>query len=106
MLDGLVRAQDAGIATGYHNLVEYKKRYPDNVSQARAEYDKDLATLVLEDRPHLVVCAGWCVFSSRYSDCSDHMLIGCRMHGAFINLYPVKSDHEFASLVSAIFNAT
>ncbi|MCJ1467255.1 hypothetical protein MMC07_005879 [Pseudocyphellaria aurata] len=56
---GLVRAQNAGIATRYHNLVEYKKRYPDSVNEAREEYDKDLARLVLEDEPHLVVCAGW-----------------------------------------------
>ena len=59
MIDGLVRAQNAGIATKYHNLVEYKKQHSENVSQAREEYDKDLARLVLEDQPHLVVCAGW-----------------------------------------------
>ncbi|MCJ1430175.1 hypothetical protein MMC29_008091 [Sticta canariensis] len=63
---GLVRAQNAGIATKYHNLVEYKKRYPDNVSQAREEYDKDLARLILEDQSHLVVCAGWMHILSPY----------------------------------------
>lgn len=59
MIDGLVRAQSAGIATRYHNLVDYKQRRPDSVNQAREEYDKDLARTVLEDQPHLVVCAGW-----------------------------------------------
>lgn len=59
MIDGLVRARNVGIATRYLNLVEYKKRHSDSVSQAREEYDKDLAGLILEDQPHLVVCAGW-----------------------------------------------
>lgn len=60
--EGLVRAENANIPTRYHNLLNYKNRYPDNVSQARAEYDKDLAGILLEDHPHLVVCAGWYVF--------------------------------------------
>ncbi|MCJ1467119.1 hypothetical protein MMC07_005741 [Pseudocyphellaria aurata] len=54
--DGLVRAQNVGIATSYLNLVEYKKRHADSVSQAREEYDKDLARLILEDHAHSVVC--------------------------------------------------
>ncbi|KAF4553917.1 Phosphoribosylglycinamide formyltransferase-like protein [Elsinoe fawcettii] len=62
---GLQRAEKVSIPTAYHNLVAYKKRFPDpagadgKFTQARDEYDKDLATLVLEDKPHLVVCAGW-----------------------------------------------
>lgn len=59
--DGLVRAQNAGIPTRYHNLLDYKKCYPDNTSQARAEFDKDLAKYLLADCPDLVVCAGWYV---------------------------------------------
>ena len=75
MLDGLVRAQNAGIPTSYRerilwddwsctidrfvdNLVEYKKRYPEEKT-ARYEYDHDLAQLLLRDSPDLVVCAGW-----------------------------------------------
>ncbi|KAG9604216.1 putative phosphoribosylglycinamide formyltransferase, partial [Aureobasidium melanogenum] len=58
------RAQKAHIPTAYHNLLEYKKRFPDaseskKFEHARSEYDRDLATLVLADKPDLVVCAGW-----------------------------------------------
>ncbi|TKX26230.1 phosphoribosylglycinamide formyltransferase [Elsinoe australis] len=62
---GLQRAEKAGIPTLYHNLVGYKKRFPDpagaegKFTQARDEFDKDLAKLVLEDKPDIVVCAGW-----------------------------------------------
>ncbi|KAH0048689.1 putative phosphoribosylglycinamide formyltransferase, partial [Aureobasidium melanogenum] len=61
---GLERAQKAHIPTAYHNLLEYKKRFPDaseskKFEHARSEYDRDLATLVLADKPDLVVCAGW-----------------------------------------------
>ncbi|KAH0559536.1 hypothetical protein GP486_003948 [Trichoglossum hirsutum] len=70
---GLKRAENAGIPTTYHNLLEYKKRFReaqdtaprpvDAVDEAdtvaRNAYDADLATLVLADKPDLVVCAGW-----------------------------------------------
>lgn len=61
---GLERAQKAQIPTAYHNLLEYKKRFPDTTEskkfeQARSEYDRDLASLVLADKPDIVVCAGW-----------------------------------------------
>ncbi|KAK2765410.1 hypothetical protein FQN54_008256 [Arachnomyces sp. PD_36] len=56
---GLTRAQQASIPTKYHNLLEYKKKYPDDVQLARSEYDKELASLVLADNPQLVVCAGF-----------------------------------------------
>ncbi|KAF2156973.1 phosphoribosylglycinamide formyltransferase [Myriangium duriaei CBS 260.36] len=62
---GLQRAEKAGIPTSYHNLVGYKSRFPDpegasgKHTQARTEYDRDLATLVLKDKPDIVVCAGW-----------------------------------------------
>lgn len=60
---GLERANKAGIPTEYHNLVKYKSKYPDTsakakFTQAREVYDKDLAALVLKDRPDVVVCAG------------------------------------------------
>ena len=38
------------------NLIPYREQYADN---ARTEYDKDLAAIVLADQPSLVVCAGW-----------------------------------------------
>ncbi|MCJ1455422.1 hypothetical protein MMC28_005777 [Mycoblastus sanguinarius] len=56
---GLERAKKAGITTDYHNLVPYKKKYPDNLEQARLEYDRDLAELVRKDKPDLIVCAGF-----------------------------------------------
>ncbi|RMZ88244.1 hypothetical protein DV736_g4535, partial [Chaetothyriales sp. CBS 134916] len=61
---GLVRAQKAGIATSYHNLVAYKKNQPDTAAgrqQAREQYDQDLAQKILTHipSPDLVVCAGW-----------------------------------------------
>jgi phosphoribosylglycinamide formyltransferase len=59
---GLERARAADIPTTYHNLVSYKKKYPDTeagVQAAREEYDIDLAQIIEEERPTLVVCAGW-----------------------------------------------
>lgn len=40
-------------------LLDYKKRYPDSIDQARSEYDRDLALRLLEDEPDIVVCAGF-----------------------------------------------
>ncbi|KAI9789650.1 MAG: hypothetical protein M1835_001506 [Candelina submexicana] len=61
---GLTRAENATIKTTYHNLLKYKKDFPDKVedgtfNDARRAYDEDLAAKVLEDKPDLVVCAGW-----------------------------------------------
>lgn len=59
---GLIRAANAGVPTTYHNLVPYKARHPatpDGVSAARRAYDADLASLIVEQKPDLVVCAGW-----------------------------------------------
>ncbi|SLM33458.1 phosphoribosylglycinamide formyltransferase [Lasallia pustulata] len=55
---GLTRAAGAGIPTCYHNFIKYKKE-EDNVTRARETYDQALAEIVLEDKPDLVVCAGW-----------------------------------------------
>lgn len=38
------------------NLPQYRDKFAET---ARAEYDKDLAAIVLADEPDLVVCAGW-----------------------------------------------
>jgi phosphoribosylglycinamide formyltransferase len=61
---GLQRAERAGIPTRYHNLIggKYMKSGEKDegvVREARQKYDADLARLVLEDEPDLVVCAGW-----------------------------------------------
>ncbi|KAI5304285.1 hypothetical protein KEM56_006666 [Ascosphaera pollenicola] len=65
---GLERAAKAGIATRYHNLVPYKKRHEpteEGVQAARLEYDTELARLILEDEPELVVCLGFMHIVSR-----------------------------------------
>lgn len=59
---GLERAKRADIPTTYHNLVKYKKQHPaspEGVQAAREEYDAELARLVLQDAPDLVVCLGF-----------------------------------------------
>lgn len=59
---GLQRAQNASIPTTYHNLVKYKKKHPvseQGVLAAREEYDRDLAELITQAAPDLVVCAGF-----------------------------------------------
>ncbi|KAF2477406.1 phosphoribosylglycinamide formyltransferase [Lindgomyces ingoldianus] len=61
---GLERAKKASIPTSYHNLVPYKKKHAetlDGAQVARAEYDADLAKIVLnlDPRPDVIVCAGW-----------------------------------------------
>lgn len=51
---GLQRAEKAGIPTCYHPLKPYT-----DAERSRREYDADLAKLVQEARPDLVVLAGW-----------------------------------------------
>ncbi|CAG8981698.1 hypothetical protein HYALB_00006571 [Hymenoscyphus albidus] len=62
--NGLNRAKAAAIPTAYHNLVsgKYHKlgEKDESVKQAaREKYDEDLAKLILEDEPDIVICAGW-----------------------------------------------
>lgn len=61
---GRERARAASIPDTYHNLVPYKKKHPSTpagIESARAEYDADLASIILAStpRPDLIVCAGW-----------------------------------------------
>lgn len=59
---GLERARRAAIPTTYHNLLRYKKQHPptgEGVQAAREAYDRDLAALILADRPELVICLGF-----------------------------------------------
>jgi phosphoribosylglycinamide formyltransferase len=54
--------RNASIPTTYHNLVKFKKQQADTeagVRLARETYDRDLAEMVLAEKPSLVVCAGW-----------------------------------------------
>ncbi|KAK8212724.1 phosphoribosylglycinamide formyltransferase [Phyllosticta capitalensis] len=62
---GLERAKQAGIATHYHGFPPYKERFPELARpQQREEFDKDLAKLVLDDAPDMVVCAGYMLILS------------------------------------------
>ncbi|KAF4304418.1 putative phosphoribosylglycinamide formyltransferase [Botryosphaeria dothidea] len=57
---GLERAKQAGIPTHYHGFPPYKEKFPQLQRQEqRQEFDKDLAKLILGDRPDIVVCAGY-----------------------------------------------
>lgn len=61
---GLQRAAAAEIPTSTLGVLPYKKKYPDPSGSpayqtAREAYDADLAALVLQDKPDLVVCAGF-----------------------------------------------
>ncbi|KAM0722011.1 hypothetical protein Q7P37_002937 [Cladosporium fusiforme] len=61
---GLERASAANIPTSTLGFLPYKSRFPDPsgslpFQQAREAYDADLAALVLQDKPDLVVCAGF-----------------------------------------------
>lgn len=61
---GLKRASNAGIPTTIHNLISgkyHKKGETDKsvIQSARQKYDTDLAKIILEDKPDLVVCAGF-----------------------------------------------
>lgn len=61
---GLQRATTAGIPTSTLGFLPYKKQFPEPggtlpFQSAREAYDADLASLVLQDKPDLVVCAGF-----------------------------------------------
>lgn len=60
---GLERASKADIPTTVHSLQKYYGDLPKTAKEerkaARAQFNKDLATKVLELKPDLVVCAGW-----------------------------------------------
>ncbi len=83
---GLIRAQDASIPTTYHNLVKYKKQQAANEAGtllARVAYDQDLARMIIEEKPDLVVCAGWMhILSSAFVDAMKEARI------AIVNLHP------------------
>jgi phosphoribosylglycinamide formyltransferase len=83
---GLERARSANIPTVYHNLLTYKKKYPNDEVKAREEYDEELAALVLKDEPDVVVCAGFMHILS------PGFLIPLEERGvSIINLHPGSS---------------
>lgn len=80
---GLTRAKQANIPTEYHNLLTYKRKYDNEDSKAREEYDADLAELILKDEPDLIVCAGFMhVLSPRFLQPLEQKKV------AIINLHP------------------
>lgn len=60
---GLTRAEQAGVPTKVHSLYQYTRDIPkeDAVGrrQAREKFEADLAQVVIDTKPDLVVCAGW-----------------------------------------------
>jgi phosphoribosylglycinamide formyltransferase len=59
-VQGLTRAEKAGIPAAYHNLISGKYLESGEndeavIREARERYDADLADLVLADKPDLVV---------------------------------------------------
>ncbi|KAM5431220.1 Bifunctional purine biosynthetic protein ADE5,7 [Microsporum ferrugineum] len=100
---GLERAKKAGIPTTYHNLLSYKKKHPnteEGVKKAREEYDIDLARLVLDDKPDLVVCLGFMyVLSKKFLDpMTNAGLETINLHpalpGAFNGTHAIERAHE------------
>ena len=85
---GLTRASKAGIPTKYHNLLAYKRKHEGQDQKAREEYDADLAELILNDEPDLVVCAGFMhVLSPKFLQPLEEKNV------AIINLHPGMPPH-------------
>ncbi|KAK3661811.1 Bifunctional purine biosynthetic protein ADE5,7 [Elasticomyces elasticus] len=87
---GLTRAKTASIPTTHHGILRYKREHPDSspepkFDQARRAYDADLAKLVLEDEPDLVVCAGFMrILTTAFVDPVKAATV------PIINLHPAK----------------
>ena len=97
---GLVRAQNAGIPTSYHNLLRYNAAHPSSSTAARAAYDADLADLVLADQPDLVVMAGFLhivssAFLSRLEAATPQPVRCINLHpalpGAYVGLNAIRN---------------
>ncbi|SCU85922.1 LAME_0D03598g1_1 [Lachancea meyersii CBS 8951] len=60
---GLERAAQNNIPTKVHSLFTYTKGLAKDDKMARAsarqKFETDLASVILEDKPDLIVCAGW-----------------------------------------------
>lgn len=88
---GLQRAAKAHIPTTVHTLKSYYGDLPvqakDERKAARARFNADLAKLVIELKPTLVVCAGWMlILSPKFLEplAAEHIDI--------INLHPALPD--------------
>lgn len=79
---GLQRAEKAGIPTVYHPFKPYKE-----ADRSRREYDADLARLVEEYKPDLVVLAGWMlILSSDFLDRFPYRVVN--LHPALPGQFP------------------
>lgn len=60
---GLTRASKANIPTKVQSMYPYtrdiSKENKEKRAEARVQFEKDLAEMVLSDEPDLIVCAGW-----------------------------------------------
>lgn len=65
---GLTRASKANIPTTIHTLKSYYKDIPKESKkerkEARDKFDSDLSKLIIDEKPDLVVCAGWMLILS------------------------------------------
>jgi formyltetrahydrofolate-dependent phosphoribosylglycinamide formyltransferase len=79
---GLQRAQKAGIPTRYYPFKPYR-----DAGRARAEYDADLATLLMAYQPDWVVMAGWMhLFSDAFLRHFPYRLVN--LHPALPGQFP------------------
>lgn len=89
------RAEQAGIPTLYFNMIKegYHKageKNPDILREARSRYDAALAAKILEDKPDLIVLAGWMhVFTESFLEVLEPAGI------KIINLHPALPGNHF-----------
>lgn len=106
---GLERARKADVPTAYHNLIAggYTRSHPQSdpsqkgaTQEARAAYDGDLASLILADKPDLVVCAGWMhVLSPRFLQPLEEAKL------PIINLHPaLPGEYSGASAIERAYD--
>jgi phosphoribosylglycinamide formyltransferase len=99
---GLVRAQSADppIPTEYLALQPYLKAAPDSSKErTRGTYDAEIARIVLDARPDVVVLAGWMhVFGEEFLDavCPSAPVINLHpaLPGAFDGTHAIERSYE------------
>lgn len=89
---GLVRAQEAEIPTIYFPLKPYKED-----GRGREQYDLDLADLIADAKPDLIVLAGWMhVFSPPFLDRFPNRVINLHpaLPGTFVGTHGIERAFE------------
>lgn len=87
---GLTRAQEAGLRTLYFPLKPYK-----DAGESREAYDADLAEIVLECTPDLIVLAGWMhILSAAFLDHFPQQVINLHpaLPGAFTGTNAIERN--------------